>query len=118
MLVGVCDFPGTYAFPPHGYGGIERWLWATALGARAAGADVHLLGPAWRDHLRPDRARRPVRLVDAEPGSVVAKALLGAGHEYPSLPEWRETAAYLSPHSATSRRRRTPYQDTRHRRSC
>ena len=25
MLVGVCDFPGSYAFPPAGYGGIERW---------------------------------------------------------------------------------------------
>ncbi|MEV2276245.1 lasso peptide biosynthesis B2 protein [Nocardiopsis sp. NPDC049922] len=47
VLVGVCDFPGRYAFPPAGYGGIERWLWAVAVGARAAGADVHLLGPGW-----------------------------------------------------------------------
>jgi len=30
MLVGVCDFPSRYAFPPTGYGGIERWLWAVA----------------------------------------------------------------------------------------
>lgn len=40
MLVGVCDFPGTYAFPPRGYGGIERWLWDAALGARATRADA------------------------------------------------------------------------------
>lgn len=32
MLAGVCDFP------PCDYGGIERWLWAVAIGARAAGA--------------------------------------------------------------------------------
>ncbi len=48
MLVGICDFPGDYAFPPSGYGGIERWLWAVAVGARAAGAEVHLLGPGGR----------------------------------------------------------------------
>jgi len=35
MLVGVCDLPGAYAFPPSGYGGIERWLWAVAVGAVA-----------------------------------------------------------------------------------
>lgn len=45
MLVGVCDFPSGYQFPPHGYGGIERWLWAVAVGARQSGAEVHLLGP-------------------------------------------------------------------------
>ena len=28
MLAGICDFPSRYAFPPAGYGGIERWLWA------------------------------------------------------------------------------------------
>ncbi|RPF20355.1 hypothetical protein [Myceligenerans xiligouense] len=41
MLVGVCDFPSTYQFPPVGYEGIERWLWAVGVGAQAAGADVH-----------------------------------------------------------------------------
>ena len=51
MLVGICDFPSAYDFPPHGYGGIERWLWAVAVGAKRAGADVHLLGPKWRRDL-------------------------------------------------------------------
>ncbi|RKS06012.1 glycosyltransferase involved in cell wall biosynthesis [Nocardiopsis sp. Huas11] len=103
MLVGVCDFPGTYAFPPHGYGGIERWLWATALGARAAGADVHLLGPDWRDDLGPEWKRHPIRLEDVGAGSTELKALresrydlLVVGHEYPSLSTWRETADTLS----------------------
>jgi hypothetical protein len=36
MLVGVCDFPGSYAFPPAGYGGIERWLWAASIPAASA----------------------------------------------------------------------------------
>lgn len=52
MLVGVCDFPGSYAFPPAGYGGIERWLWAVAVGARTAGADVHLIGTGWLAELK------------------------------------------------------------------
>lgn len=64
MLVGVCDFPGSYAFPPAGYGGIERWLWAVAVGARAAGADVHLLGPGWLTDLENGWVRKPVRLED------------------------------------------------------
>ena len=96
MLVGVCDFPGSYAFPPTGYGGIERWLWAVAVGAKAAGADVHLLGPAWRDDLGPSWTRRPVRLEDTTPDSTAARDLaatgynlLVVGHEYPTLPAWR-----------------------------
>ena len=63
MLVGICDFPSAYDFPPHGYGGIERWLWAVAVGAKRAGADVHLLGPKWRRDLD-GFTRRPVRLED------------------------------------------------------
>ncbi|WP_306369390.1 glycosyltransferase [Nocardiopsis sp. CC223A] len=108
MLVGVCDFPGTYAFPPHGYGGIERWLWAAALGGRAAGADVHLLGPAWRNDLGPDWQRHPVRLEDIKTGSTAFKALrdsgydlLIVGHEYPSLRAWRECADALGCDVAT-----------------
>ena len=69
MLVGVCDFPGSYAFPPAGYGGIERWLWAVAVGARAAGADVHLLGPDWLTDLENDwvaNRYRPLLFADAE----------------------------------------------------
>lgn len=96
MLVGVCDFPGSYAFPPAGYGGIERWLWAVAVGARAAGADIHLLGPAWRGDLGPEWIRKPVRLEDIAPGSAAARDLaatgydlLVVGHEYPTLPAWR-----------------------------
>lgn len=98
MLVGVCDFPGSYAFPPAGYGGIERWLWAVAIGARAAGADVHLLGPGWRTDLEPDWVRKPVRLEDLPAGSLAERDLhdthydlLVVGHEYPSLPAWRRT---------------------------
>src|SRR5699024_838925 len=108
LLVGVCDFPGTYAFPPHGYGGIERWLWATALGARDAGADIHLLGPAWRDDLQPGWKHHPVRLEDLSAGSTALKELqdsrydlLVVGHEYPSLPAWREAADLLGSDIAT-----------------
>ncbi|MDJ0342631.1 glycosyltransferase [Streptomyces sp. H10-C2] len=98
MLVGVCDFPGSYAFPPAGYGGIERWLWAVAVGARAAGADVHLLGPGWLADLEPDWVRKPDRLEDITAGSLAERALRSAGydllvvgHEYPSLPAWTRT---------------------------
>jgi glycosyltransferase involved in cell wall biosynthesis len=98
MLVGVCDFPGDFAFPPEGYGGIERWLWAVAVGARKTGADVHLLGPQWRLELADDWVVRPVRLEDVTPGGCQADSLrdtgydlLVVGHEYPSLPAWRAT---------------------------
>ncbi|MEV7708419.1 glycosyltransferase [Streptomyces sp. NPDC088270] len=98
MLVGVCDFPGSYAFPPAGYGGIERWLWAVAVGARTAGADVHLLGPGWLTDLEHDWVRKPVRLEDLTPGSLAERELRSAGydllvvgHEYPSLPAWTRT---------------------------
>jgi glycosyltransferase involved in cell wall biosynthesis len=98
VLVGVCDFPGSYAFPPAGYGGIERWLWAVAVGARAAGADVHLLGPGWFTDLENDWVRRPVRLEDLTTGSLAERDLrstgydlLVVGHEYPSLPAWTRT---------------------------
>ncbi|GAA2156147.1 glycosyltransferase family 4 protein [Kitasatospora kazusensis] len=96
MLVGICDFPSSYTFPPAGYGGIERWLWAVAEGARAAGADVHLLGPGWRTDLGADWALRPVRLEDLQPGTRTTRELratgydlLVVGHEYPSHPQWR-----------------------------
>jgi glycosyltransferase involved in cell wall biosynthesis len=96
MLVGVCDFPGTYKFPPAGYGGIERWLWAAAAGARRAGADVHLLGPSWRPDLGDDWVTEPVRLESLKPGSRQLARLRSAGydllivgHEYPSHPPWR-----------------------------
>lgn len=108
MLVGICDFPGSYSFPPLGYGGIERWLWATALGARAAGADVHLLGPRWRNELAQDWVISPLRLEDIAPDSVAEKELqkngydlLVVGHEYPSLPAWRRTADVLGCDVAT-----------------
>ncbi|MEW1612441.1 MULTISPECIES: glycosyltransferase [unclassified Streptomyces] len=98
MLVGVCDFPGSYAFPPAGYGGIERWLWAVAVGARTAGADVHLLGPSWLTDLEHDWVRKPVRLEGLTPGSLAERELRSAGydllvggHEYPSLPAWTRT---------------------------
>ncbi|MCT9009374.1 glycosyltransferase [Streptomyces rhizosphaerihabitans] len=98
MLVGVCDFPGSYAFPPAGYGGIERWLWAVAVGARAAGADVHLLGPGWLTDLEHDWVRKPVRLEEITTGSLASRDLRSAGydllvvgHEYPSLLAWTRT---------------------------
>lgn len=97
MLVGVCDFPSDYAFPPPAYGGIERWLWAVANGARSAGADVHLLGPSWSTDLD-GWVRKPVRLESVGAGSLVEKTLISSdydllvvGHEYPSLPEWTRT---------------------------
>lgn len=96
MLVGVCDFPGDYAFPPRGYGGIERWLWAVAVGARRAGAEVHLLGPQWRRELTEAWTVRPLRLEDVAPGGrqacelrATGYDLVVVGHEYPSLPAWR-----------------------------
>jgi glycosyltransferase involved in cell wall biosynthesis len=92
MLVGICDFPSAYSFPPHGYGGIERWLWAVAVGAKRAGADVHLLGPQWRDDLGADWTVRPVRLESTKDVGALQAAsydLLVVGHEYPSLPAWR-----------------------------
>ncbi|MET7795831.1 glycosyltransferase [Streptomyces decoyicus] len=108
MLVGVCDFPGSYAFPPAGYGGIERWLWAVAVGARAAGADVHLLGPGWLTDLENDWVRRPVRLEDVTAGSLAERELRGngydllvVGHEYPSLPAWTRTRTELDCDVAT-----------------
>lgn len=98
MRVGVCDFPSAYAFPPHGYGGIERWLWAVAVGAKRAGAEVWLLGPAWRDDLPLGFHRSPVRLEDVQPGDAafdelkqIDLDLLVVGHEYPSLLSWRAT---------------------------
>ncbi|WP_326829125.1 hypothetical protein OIE13_31585 [Streptosporangium sp. NBC_01810] len=108
MLVGVCDFPGSYAFPPQGYGGIERWLWAVAVGARRAGAQVHLLGPRWRDDLGDGWTTRPVRLEALEPGSretaqlkATGYDLLVVGHEYPSLPAWRKVRQELGCDVAT-----------------
>lgn len=108
MLVGICDFPSSYAFPPNGYGGIERWLWATALGARQAGAEVHLLGPAWRRDIEDDWTIHPIRLEDLQPGSrAVADLrdsqydLLIVGHEYPTLPAWRRISDQLGCDVAT-----------------
>jgi glycosyltransferase involved in cell wall biosynthesis len=102
MLVGVCDFPSSYAFPPYGYGGIERWLWAAAVGARRAGADVHLLGPAWRPELADEWTMLPVRLESLDASSTTTAHLRGSrydllivGHEYPSLPAWRQVADRL-----------------------
>src|ERR1019366_7181202 len=96
ILVGVCDFPSRYAFPPAGYGGIERWLWAAATGAREAGADVRLLGPQWRVGPGDGWAVEPARLEDLQPGSPQLARLrssgydlLIVGHEYPTLPAWR-----------------------------
>lgn len=96
MRVGICDFPSRYAFPPYGYGGIERWLWATAIGAAETGVDVHLIGPAWRPETAEWFPVTPLRLEDLTPGSADVRRLtrleldlLVAGHEYPSLPAWR-----------------------------
>ena len=98
MRIGVCDFPSDYPFPPAAYGGIERWLWAVAVGARAAGADVHLLGPGWIPDLEGEWVRNPVRLEDVVPGSLAERELrstaydlLVVGHEYCSLPAWTRT---------------------------
>ncbi len=98
MIVGVCDYPSEYQFPPHGYGGIERWLWAAAVGAREWGATVHLLGPQWRADLPAGFGRTDVRLEQIAPESPSQRDLerlgldlLIVGHEYPALPAWRRT---------------------------
>lgn len=108
MLVGVCDFPGEYAFPPRGYGGIERWLWAVAVGARRAGAEVHLLGPGWRPEVVGKWPVHPVRLEELVPDGAEARRLranrydlLVVGHEYPSLPAWRAMWEALAADIAT-----------------
>ncbi|MER6504736.1 hypothetical protein ABT218_36875 [Streptomyces sp. NPDC001455] len=69
MRAAICDFPSRYGFPPLGYGGIERWLWAVAVGARRAGADVHLLGTQWDVDAGGGWNVRSVRLQDLSPGS-------------------------------------------------
>ena len=95
MYVGVCDFPGRYAFPPLGYAGIERWLWATAVGARRAGATVRLLGYQWRPELAVGWQIDHIRLEDPGIGPDLARLravgldLLIAWHEYPAMPDWR-----------------------------
>jgi glycosyltransferase involved in cell wall biosynthesis len=103
VLVGICDFPSAYDFPPYGYGGIERWLWAAAIGAKRAGADVHLLGPKWRTDLDAF-TRRPIRLeelTDATAVKATGYDLLVVGHEYPSLPAWRRIFEQLDADVAT-----------------
>lgn len=102
MIVGICDYPSAYEFPPHGYGSIERWLWAVAVGAQEWGATVYLLGPQWRTDLPPifrrqdarlEEMRAPDRRLDELAG--LGLDLIVAGHEYPALPAWRQTAERL-----------------------
>lgn len=121
MLVGVCDFPGDYAFPPDRYGGIERWLWAVAVGARRSGAEVHLLGPQWRPELADEWTMRPLRLEDVTAGGRQARSLrdtaydlMVVGHEYPSLPAWRMTWDSLEADVATFQH----WPHFEHRRPC
>lgn len=108
MKVGICDYPSDYLFPPTGYGSIERWLWAAAVGARNWGAAVHLLGPQWRNDLPHGFGRSDIRLEDIHPGDVAERELdslgldlLIVGHEYPALPAWRRTWQSLSCDVAT-----------------
>ena len=108
MKVGICDFPSRYAFPPFGYGGIERWLWAAALGAHQSGATVTLLGPAWRDDLQPRFHRISARFEDMSRDGEIFRLverlkldLLIVGHEYPSHPAWRAIHAALGCEVAT-----------------
>jgi glycosyltransferase involved in cell wall biosynthesis len=96
MHVGVCDFPARYAFPPLGYAGIERWLWATAVGARRVGATVRLLGYQWRPELAADWQIDRIRLEVPGAGPDLARLrsvgldLLIVWHEYPAMPAWRQ----------------------------
>jgi glycosyltransferase involved in cell wall biosynthesis len=103
VLVGICDFPSAYEFPPHGYGGIERWLWAVAVGAKRAGADVHLLGPKWRRDLD-GFTRRPIRLealTDATTLKATGTTSSSSGTSTPSLPAWRRVFDQLDADLAT-----------------
>jgi hypothetical protein len=81
VRVGACDFPGDYPFPPAAYGGIERWLWAGAVGARAAGAEVHLLGPGWIPDLEGEWVRKPIRLEDVTSGSPAENELRSTAYD-------------------------------------
>lgn len=131
MRVGVCDFPSRYAFPPVGYGSIERWLWAVAVGAHRAGAEVCLLGPQWRRDLQPDLIRNPIRLEQLAPADRQVKELVASrydllvvGHEYPSLPAWRgvwerlECDVATFQHSATFRHAPDAFDGQRSRLYC
>ncbi|MBM7771204.1 glycosyltransferase involved in cell wall biosynthesis [Actinokineospora baliensis] len=102
MRIGVCDFPSDYAFPPYGYGGIERWLWAAAFGGHQAGDEIFLVGPAWRRELPLAFKRIPLRLEDLRPESEQFRTLqnlaldvLIVGHEYPSRRPWRHISDLL-----------------------
>lgn len=108
MIVGVCDYPSAYEFPPRGYGSIERWLWAVARGAREWGAQVHLLGQQWRTDLPGEIRRHNLRLEaigsDAQAQRTLEELrldLLVVGHEYPSHPAWRQTRQQLECDVAT-----------------
>jgi glycosyltransferase involved in cell wall biosynthesis len=98
MKVGVCDFPGPYAFPPVGYGGIERWLWACALGADLSGASVTLLGLQWRPETEERFSRWKVRLeeLDEKHWDTHQFDVLIAGHEYFASKRWLEAALAVS----------------------
>ena len=97
MLVGVCDFPGSYAFPRPGTAGSSdgsgQSPWAPEQPAPTCTSGSWLrrdLGPGW--------TWKPLRLEDTVPGSPAARELRSAGydlmvvgHEYPTLPAWRRT---------------------------
>ncbi len=92
IRVAVCDYPGPYEFPPRGYGGAERRLWAAAVGALQSGADVHLLGPQWRVE-SPEFTRHNIRLESRDNLNQLKDLdfdLFLVGHEYSSHPRWRE----------------------------
>lgn len=91
MRVAVCDYPGPWEFPPRGYGGAERRLWAAAVGAKRSGAEVFLLGPQWRVR-DPAFSRSSIRLEQLDAADPVADLdldLFIVGHEYSSHERWR-----------------------------
>jgi hypothetical protein len=58
VLVGICDFPSAYEFPPQGYGGIERWLWAGTCADAALCTDTGASPPSDRPRATIKRLRR------------------------------------------------------------
>lgn len=102
MRVAVCDFPSRYPFPPSGYGGIERWLYAVARGVEACGWELALVGPQWTPAAVANRRQIAQRLEDSRLDDFGdGFDVIVAGHEYLDDPRWLRIARALSPKLVT-----------------
>ena len=82
----ICDYPSKYLFPPEGYGGIERWLWAVVVASINLGMQVILLGPRWRHELLLQAEYFPDSIIDVTTEDFLSRIghvdFLVGGHEY------------------------------------